>query len=52
MYLLIYAGHELRKTKEIEKTDLEDCNKGLFQIVDMDSHKEYFSGEWHDLEEI
>lgn len=50
-YLIISGLGSVWITKELSEDLIEDANEGFVAIVDPFSRKEYYCGEWHDIEE-
>jgi len=51
MYLIILEDSEIGKVSTLEDGDLEACEAGLIDIVDLSGEmpREYYAGEWHDI---
>ena len=50
MYLIIHDDGTLFQIEKLCKGDLEDCKKGLFNIVDTDSISYFVNDKWYPVE--
>lgn len=50
MFLLIYEDGRLGTKEEVDKDDLESCDDGYIQIVNMQDRTHYNEEKWVELE--
>jgi len=54
MYLYIAEDGALNKSADFDETDQEMCDMGILDVIDLhgENPKQYFEGEWHDIDLI
>ena len=49
MYIIITEDRESFKAEEIKNDEKIACDQGILDVINTDTMKIYFEGEWHNL---
>ena len=49
MYIIITEDRESFKADEIKNDEKIACDQGILDVINIDTMKTYFEGEWHNL---
>jgi hypothetical protein len=52
MYIYIYEDGEIRKAAQIEEDDKASIDAGILDIVDCNTCKAYYDGQWRHLPDV
>lgn len=50
MYIFIMEGGEIYRGDHVEDDDKKSADSGILDIIDCQTQKQYYEGEWHDME--
>lgn len=49
-YIMITEDGETYQAATVEDGDKDGCDAGILDVIDTDTMKKYYEGEWHDLQ--
>ena len=49
MYIIVTEERECFKADEIKNDEKIACDQGVLDVINTDTMKTYFEGEWHNL---
>ena len=52
MYIYIFEDGEIREANQIEEGDKESVDAGILDIVDCNTCKAYYDGQWRNLPNV
>lgn len=50
MFIFIMEGGEVYQGREVQEEDKMSADAGVLDIIDCEEGKQYYEGEWHELE--
>ena len=49
-YIMIMEGGEIYKSKTLTEDDKTSADNGILDIIDIKTMKQYYEGEWHEMQ--